>query len=191
MFVLIPPAPAADDRKLSLWAQLREDWVAHDRDWSRPGFRAVVVCRVGKLQRDSPSAAARLAVRHAYRLASRYVRNHYGIELPWTVELGRRTVFEHQGAVVIHGYAEIGDDCIVRQGVTIGNRYIDRPFDAPRLGARVNVGAGAQILGSMSIGDDAKIGANAVVLSDVPAGATAVGVPAAVVSESRESVSSR
>lgn len=188
---MIPPAMAADDRKLPLCAQLREDWIAHDRDWSRPGFRAVVVCRVGKLQRDSPHRVVRVLARGGYRLAYRHVRNHYGIELPWTVKLGRRTVFEHQGAVVIHGYAEIGDDCIVRQGVTIGNRYTDRPLDAPRLGARVNIGAGAQILGSVSIGDDAKIGANAVVLRDVPDGATAVGVPAAVVSDSREPVSRR
>jgi len=92
-------------------------------------------------------------------------------------------VIEHQGAIVIHGDAEIGDDCIIRQGVTIGNRYLDRPFDAPRLGARVNVGAGAKILGPVSIGDDVRIGANAVVLSDVPSGATAVGVPAVVVAD--------
>jgi serine O-acetyltransferase len=109
------------------------------------------------------------------------MRNRYGIELPWTVELGRRPVFEHQGAIVVHGYAEIGDDCIIRQGVTIGNRRLEAPFDAPRLGARVSVGAGAHILGAVSIGDDAKIGANAVVLDDVPSGATAVGVPAVVV----------
>jgi serine O-acetyltransferase len=108
------------------------------------------------------------------------VRNHYGIELPHTVKLGRGVVIEHQGAIVIHGYAEIGDRTIVRQGVTIGNRHIDRRFDAPRIGARVNIGAGAQILGAVTVGDDANIGANAVVLTDVPAGATAVGVPATV-----------
>jgi serine O-acetyltransferase len=89
-------------------------------------------------------------------------------------------VIEHQGAIVVHGHAEIGDGSRLRHGVTIGNRYVGRPGDAPRLGARVDVGAGAQILGDVTIGDDARIGANAVVLSDVPPGATAVGVPATI-----------
>jgi serine O-acetyltransferase len=74
----------------------------------------------------------------------------------------------------------IGDGCIIRQNVTLGNRHPDRPFDAPVLGRHVNVGAGAVILGNVHIGDRAAIGANAVVLSDVPPGATAVGVPAQV-----------
>ena len=167
----------------TLWEQIREDWTAHDRDWTRPGFRAVAVSRFGRLQQDSPHRAVRRLARVVYRVLYRYIRNHYGIELPWTVELGRRVVIEHQGAIVIHGYAQIGDDCIVRQAVTIGNRYTERPRDAPRLGSRVNIGAGAQILGDVSIGNDVRIGANAVVLSDIPSGATAVGVPAVVVSD--------
>jgi serine O-acetyltransferase len=169
-----------------LWARIREDLTAHDGDWTRPGWRALAVARFGKLQRDSPHRSVRFVVRHLHRWLYRRVRNGYGIELPWTVELGRRPVIEHQGAIVVHGYTVIGDDCVIRQGVTIGNRRLDAPFDAPRLGARVSVGAGAQILGSVTIGDDARIGANAVVLADVPAGATAVGVPAVVV-RSRDS----
>jgi serine O-acetyltransferase len=164
-----------------LWQLIREDWEAHGRDWTRPGFRALVLCRVGKLQRDSPRRLVRRAVRFGHRVAFRYVRNRYGIELPWTVVVGRRVVFEHQSGIVIHGFAVIGDECIVRQNVTIGNRHLDRPRAAPRLGARVDIGAGAQILGEVSIGADARIGANAVVLSDVPAAATAVGVPASIV----------
>jgi serine O-acetyltransferase len=164
-----------------LLALIREDWIAHERDWTRPGFRALLVARVGKLQVESPRPSVRFVVRHVYRVAHRYVRNHYGIELPYTLTLGRRVVIEHQGGIVAHGYAELGDDCIVRQGVTIGNRHLDRPFDAPKLGARVNIGAGAKILGAVSIGDDVQIGANAVVLVDVPSGTTAAGVPAVVV----------
>ena len=75
----------------------------------------------------------------------------------------------------------IGNDCIIRQGCTLGNRSLDARFDAPILGSNVNVGAGAKILGAVKIGDFANIGANAVVLSDVPAGATAVGIPARIV----------
>jgi len=62
--------------------------------------------------------------------------------------------------------------------VTLGNRYLDRPLEAPKLGKRVNVGAGAKLLGGITVGDDAIIGANAVVLHDVPSGATVVGIPA-------------
>jgi serine acetyltransferase len=173
-----------------LLALIREDWIAHERDWTRPGFRALLVARVGKLQVESQRRSVRAIVRHAYRVAYRYVRNHYGIELPYTITLGRRVVIEHQGGIVAHGYAELGDDCILRQGVTIGNRHLERPFDAPKLGARVNVGAGAKILGAVSIGDDVRIGANAVVLIDVPSGTTAAGVPAVVVRRHRNAVMS-
>jgi serine O-acetyltransferase len=113
-----------------------------------------------------------------YRMMFRRVRNVYGIELPYSVKLGRRVVFEHQGAVVIHGDVEIGDDCVIRQGVTIGNRSLERPLDAPKLGDRVNVGAGAKILGAIHVGDDAAIGANAVVLDDVEKSSLVVGIPA-------------
>ena len=98
-----------------------------------------------------------------------------------SAKIGRRLVIEHSGAIVVHGKTVIGDDCIIRQGVTIGNRRLDRPMDAPHIGNRVNIGAGAKILGAVRIGDDAEIGANAVVIADVPAGAIAVGVPARIV----------
>ena len=116
----------------------------------------------------------------------RHIRNHYGIELPYTVQLGRRVVIEHQGAIVVHGNCRIGDDCIIRQGVTLGNRRLDEPDAAPILGDGVNIGAGAKILGLVTIGDGAQIGANAVVLRDVPAGALAVGVPANIVESPSE-----
>lgn len=166
---------------LSLWQQIREDWVAHGRDWTKPGFRAVAIQRFGVWRMNIQPRLLRLPLSMVYRALYRKVRNTYGIDLPYTVKLGRRVVIEHQGAIVIHGYAEIGDDSIIRQGVTLGNRYLDRPLEAPKLGARVNVGAGAKILGNVVLGDDASIGANAVVLKDVPAGKTAVGIPAKII----------
>ncbi len=113
-----------------------------------------------------------------YRFLFRRVRNIYGIELPYSVVFGRRVVIEHQGGIVVHGSAEIGDECIIRQGVTIGNRHLEHPFQAPVLGKRVNIGAGAAILGNVRIGDGASVGANAVVLDDVPSETAVVGVPA-------------
>ncbi len=168
----------AQENPLSLWGQIREDWESHGRDWTKPGFRAVAVCRFGAWRMTVQPKLLRAPLSVLYRSLYRHVRNVYGIDLPYTVKLGRRVVIEHQSAIVIHGDSWIGDDCILRQGVTLGNRYLDRPLDAPRLGQRVNIGAGAKILGRVEIGDDANIGANAVVLMDIPAGQTAVGIPA-------------
>jgi serine O-acetyltransferase len=174
------------EQPLGLFAQIKEDWIAHGRDWTKPGFRAVASHRVGVWRMGLKPKLLRAPFSFLYRWMYRKCRNHYGIELPYTVKLGRRVIFEHQNGIVIHGNVEIGDRCFIRQGVTLGNKTIDRCHDAPKLGKRVNVGAGAKILGAVTIGDDAQIGANAVVLQDVPAGALAVGVPAKIILRSAE-----
>lgn len=174
---------ASESEVLGFWAQLKEDWIAHERDWTKPGFRAVAVHRFGVWRMSLEPKILRGPFSMLYRALYRKVRNSYGIELPYTVQLGRRVIIEHQSGIVIHGYCAIGDDCIIRQGVTMGNRYLDKPLDAPKLGMRVNVGAGAKIFGNVTIGDDVNIGANAVVLSDIPAGKTAVGIPAKILEQ--------
>ena len=115
-----------------------------------------------------------------YRYLFRYIRNHYGIELPYSASIGQRVVIEHQSGIVIHGATVIGDECIIRQNCTFGIRRVEELAKAPVLGRGVDIGAGAVMLGDITIGDFALIGANAVVLCDVPAGAVAVGVPAVV-----------
>ena len=119
----------------------------------------------------------RAPVSALYEVLYRGVRNFYGIEIPCSAQLGRRVILEHQSAIVIHQNAQIGDDCFIRQGVALGSRYVTDSEAAPRLANRVNVGAGARF-GAVTVGDDAQIGANAVVLADVPAEKLAVGVPA-------------
>lgn len=176
---------AAETVTLGLWQQIKEDWVAHGRDWTKPGFRAVAVQRFGVWRMTLEPKLLRAPFSIFYRALYRKVRNVYGIDLPYTVKLGRRVIIEHQGAIVIHGNCCIGDDSIIRQGVTLGNRYLERPLEAPSLGERVNVGAGAKILGNVTIGDDANIGANAVVLSDIPSGQTAVGIPAKILARQK------
>lgn len=166
---------------LGFWQQIKEDWIAHGCDWTKPGFRAVAVHRFGVWRMKIESKLLRAPFSIVYRFLYRKVRNRYGIELPYTVKLGRRVIFEHQSGIVIHGNCSIGDDSIIRQGVTLGNRHLDCPLDAPSLGMRVNVGAGAKIFGSVTIGDDTNIGANAVVLRDIPPGVTAVGIPAKII----------
>lgn len=177
--------------KPSLWEQIREDYEAHGREWSRPGFRAVAVHRFGTWRMGVKPRFLRAPLSVAYRAMYRAVRNLYGIELPYTVELGRRVVFEHQHGIVVHGHTVIGDDCIIRQGVTLGIRSMEHLDHAPVLGRGVNVGAGAKILGPVRVGDHADVGANAVVLKDVPAGALAVGVPAQLVPRKPHSESPR
>ena len=173
--------PKDDD--LELWQQVKEDWIAHGRDWTKPGFRAVAIQRFGVWRMRLEPKLLRIPFSLIYKSLYRKIRNSYGIDLPYTVKLGRRVIIEHQSCIIVHGYATIGDDCIIRQGVTIGNRYLNSPADTPKLGARVNIGAGAKILGNVAIGDDVNIGANAVVLADIPAGQTAVGIPAKVLKD--------
>ena len=182
-YVYVPQGP---DSWSELCSWVAEDWRAHERDWTRPGFRAVAMHRFGNFRMRIPFLL-RVPLSVVYWSSYRFIRNHYGIELPYSVKLGRQVVIEHQGAIVIHGDSVIGDGCIIRQGVTLGNRRLNEPFDAPVLGKRVNVGAGAKILGKVEIGDDAAIGANSVVLSDVPSGRIAIGIPAKVLPNRDES----
>ena len=99
----------------------------------------------------------------------------FGIEISQDVELGEGVVFLHTAGVVIGGDARIGDRVVFLGGNTVGT--VDWK-GYPRIGNDVTIGAGARILGPITIGDGATIGANAVVVSDVPAGYTAVGIPA-------------
>lgn len=177
-----------DIQEASLFTLIKEDWVAHQKDWTLPGFRAIAICRFGAWRMTIKSCLIRAPFSVFYRMLYRRARNVYGIELPYTVKLGRRVIIEHQGAIVIHGYCEIGDDCIIRQGVSLGNRSLDRPLDAPRFGKRVNIGAGAKVLGAVVVGDDVNIGANAVVIGDIKAGQTVVGIPARPVGKNNLSI---
>lgn len=173
-------SPPRDRDRPSLWELVREDFVAHQRDWSRPGLHAIVIHRLGVARMAIRSRVLRAPLSVTYRALFRAARNLYGIELPESARIGRRVVLEHQHGIVLHGRSVVGDDCILRQGVTLGLRSVDRPDEAPVLGRGVDVGAGAKILGPVRVGDGAVIGANAVVLDDVPAGSLAVGVPARI-----------
>ena len=168
---------------VGLRALLREDLARHGGDKSRPGYQALRAHRVGNW-RMGLGQPWRGLVGLWYRRAFRRCRNVYGVELPYAAKIGRRLTIEHQGGIVVHGHAVLGDGCTIRQGVTIGNKTPDRPHDAPTLGDNVNVGAGAKILGAVTLGDGCQIGANAVVVKDVPAGAVAVGVPAKLLDSS-------
>lgn len=163
---------------MSLFKQIKRDWIAHGRHWTKPGFLAVACLRFGQWRMTIKPKLIRIPFSMIYKLWFIRCRNVYGIELPYSVKLGQDVVFEHQGNIVIHGDVEIGDGCIIRQGCTLGNKNMNKPYDAPKLGNRVNVGAGAVILGAVVIGDNAQIGANSVVTKNIPDNTTVIGVPA-------------
>jgi serine O-acetyltransferase len=108
-----------------------------------------------------------------YRTMYRYVRNHYGIEIPLSVSIGRRLELAHQHGMVFHWKAVIGDDCAIRHNATIGAGHGGQKnlHKGPRLEDRVEIGPGAVIFAGIKIGARAVIGPNVVVMSDVPAGA--------------------
>jgi serine O-acetyltransferase len=170
------------DNFRALIDQLREDRIAHFRDSTYPGFRAIAVHRFGVWRRTLP-APLRKALFPVYILAHCWIRNRYGINLFWTTKVGRRVIIANQGNVTVHEEAVIGDDCIIRQNVTIGAVSDDRP-GAPVLGRAVHIGAGAVIVGRIQIGDGARIGPNAVIMSNVPEGAMAI-APATRIVETR------
>jgi serine O-acetyltransferase len=154
---------------LKLYEQIREDFAVHYSEWDRPGFRALAVYRFGAMLKDKQGLLWRL-LSLIYKFMFRYIRNYYGIELPATTIVGRRFLIGHQHGIIIHPKAEFGDDCIIVQNVTIGNSAVGRKNSGPRFGHRVEIGAGAVVLGSITVGDDVRIGPNAVVITDVPAG---------------------
>ena len=109
-----------------------------------------------------------------------------GIEIHPAAVIGRRVFIDHGMGVVIGETAEIGDDCTLYHGVTLGGTTWKKGKRHPTLGKGVVIGAGAKVLGPIQIGDGAKIGSNAVVVKDVPAGATAVGIPARILDSERD-----
>lgn len=145
------------------------------------GFWALQVYRFGHLRYRFGNKLVRVVLGLIHIVLSKMAEMLFGVTIGVSAKIGKRLVIEHSGAIVIHGNAVIGDDCVIRQGVTIGNRRLNEPFAAPSLGHRVNVGAGAKILGAVQIGDDAEIGANAVVLQNVPPNSIAVGIPARII----------
>lgn len=122
---------------------------------------------------------------HNMKFIARYIsqrsRHKTGIEIHPAAKIGKGLVIDHGMGVVIGETAEIGDDCTIYQGVTLGGTGKDTGKRHPTIGNNVLVGAGSKVLGPFTVGDNARIAANAVVLSAIPPNSTAVGVPARVV----------
>jgi serine O-acetyltransferase len=115
------------------------------------------------------------------RLVSQWSRHFTGVEIHPGATIGHRLVIDHGMGIVIGETAELGDDVLLYQGVTLGGTGKDKGKRHPTIGNNVMVGCGAKVLGPFKVGDNARIAANAVVLKEIPPDSTAVGVPARVV----------
>jgi serine O-acetyltransferase len=125
-------------------------------------------------------------IRWPARFVSHIGRFLTGIEIHPGALLGRRLFIDHGMGVVIGETAEVGDDCTLYHGVTLGGTTWNRGKRHPTLGNGVVIGAGAKLLGPIAVGDRARIGSNAVVVKDVPPGATALGIPARIILDEQD-----
>jgi serine O-acetyltransferase len=122
------------------------------------------------------------------RLTSHMTRFCTGIEIHPGAKIGKRFFIDHGMGVVIGETAEIGDDVLLYQGVVLGGTSLEKHKRHPTIGNRVVIGAAAIVLGPILIGDDARVGANSVVVNPVPAGKTVVGIPGRIVEDRRETI---
>lgn len=163
------------------WSCLRSDvaryggWGAFFREQS---IWAIAWYRIGRRLTQVQASAIRTPLLAIWWFTFRFIELLTGISLPLGAKIGGGLRIWHFGGIFVNSDAVLGENCTLRQGVTIGNR--DAARGGPVIGDRVEFGAYAQVLGEITVGDDAKIGALSVVLTDVPPGATAVGAPARI-----------
>ena len=173
-----------------MFSRIREDIrCVFDRDPAARNVWEVITCYPGfhalQMHRFSHTLW-RMKLRWLARLSSHVARFLTGIEIHPGATIGRRVFIDHGMGVVIGETAEIGDDCTLYHGVTLGGVSWNKGKRHPTLGKGVVVGAGAKILGPFVVGAGAKIGSNSVVVKAVPEGATVVGIPARVVEHGAE-----
>lgn len=162
-----------------LRARVREAWVTHGARRTNPGFWAVAQHATGRFAIASAPRALEPLVRHAVAAAERVAEIYTGARLPADVEVGPELHLIHTGLVDVHPDVVLGARVGLMQGVTIGPDPHGAP-GAPVLEDDVFVGTHATIMGPVRVGRGARIAANSLVTSDVPAGAVAIGVPAKI-----------
>lgn len=167
--------------------QVREDIrVVFDRDPAARSTWEVVTCYPGfhaLLFHRLSHRLWQLGLKWLARFISHFSRWITGIEIHPGATIGRRFFIDHGMGVVIGETSVIGDECTLYHGVTLGGTSWNKGKRHPTLGTGVVIGAGAKVLGPILLGDGARVGSNAVVVKDVPAGSTAVGIPARILDE--------
>ncbi len=176
-------------QKIGLWAQIREDFrIVYQKDpairsklelfFNYPGLCAIVHHRIAhRLHGKGFTLLARILMGF-----TQFVTN---IDIHPAAKIGRRVFIDHGIGVVIGETAEVGDDVTIYQCVSLGGTSLERVKRHPTIGSGVVIGAGAKILGNITVGDNSKIGANSVVVKNVPEDSTAVGIPARIIEKGR------
>lgn len=178
----ISPAPSTDERAaedLSLREILTEDFATYNRNLGEPGFWAVVTHRFGTRADQIAPAILRRPVEVTHKLLFTAIDWVWGINLPKTTRVGRRVRIWHNGSIFLNARS-IGNDVQIRHDTTMGAVRFDDSAKAdhlPVIEDGAEIGSGACILGDVTLGRGAVVGANSVVLQSVPPGATVFGVP--------------
>ena len=167
--------------RIGLIALLREDLRTHDGNCFEQGFWAVAVHRAGNWRMGLPKLL-RMPCSLLYRFLFKLVEWTCGITLPYTTRLGRRVRIWHHGGMILHARS-IGDDVHIRHNTTFGVAHRDDNCAIPVIESGVDLGCGVCVLGDITIGTGSVVGANSVVLADVPPYSVAVGAPARVVKQ--------
>ncbi|MEO1606430.1 MAG: glycosyltransferase [Pseudomonadota bacterium] len=170
-------------KDIGFWALVAEDYRTHERDLLAQGFWVLFWHRVGNWRMGLKRKIFRAPMTLVYRMMYKIMQWVCGIDLPFSVIVGRRVKLEHFGGMILIA-ERIGNDVIIRQNTTFGIASIDRSDERPTIEDGANLGAGVVIIGAITVGRDAIVGANAVVVSDVPAGALVGGVPARIIRRS-------
>lgn len=177
------PNPGTENRNppaIGFRALVAEDFRTNDSDILSQGFWTLFWHRFGNWRMGVRPRVLRMPLTILYRVMFKLCEWICGMMLPYTVEVGRRVRLDHFGGMILVAKS-IGDGVIIRQNTTFGIAGLNDMTGRPIIGDRVEIGAGAVIVGPIRIGADAIIGANAVVTRDVPAGAIMGGVPARLI----------
>lgn len=167
----------ANPRGIGLMALIVEDYRTHDESLLEPGFWAIAVHRFGNARMGVKPKLLRAPLTILYRLMFTAMDWFWGINLPYNTRLGRRVRIWHHGGIWL-GARAIGDDVTIRHNSTFGVLNRTELHAKPIIGNRVDIGVGACVLGAVTVGDDCVIGANSVVIRDLPPGSVVMGVPA-------------
>lgn len=179
-----PPLPQGTQNMnppdLGFWQLVREDFRTNDASLTHQGFLMLFIHRFGNKRMDVRPKLLRAPLTLLYRFLNKLAQLFFGMKLDYTVKVGRRVKLEHFGGMIL-GAREIGNDVILRQNTTLGIRSTADLRAKPVLGNRVDVGAGAVIVGNIRIGSNSIIGANTVVFSNIPDNAVVMGVPGKII----------
>ena len=181
-----PPPPNRGDRNLNppgigLLALLREDLRTHGGDLFEQGFWAIATHRFGNWRMGVRFKPCRAPLTLIHRALCKWVEWTCGITLPYTTVLGRRVRIWHHGGMILNARS-IGDDVHIRQNTTFGLTGRGAPDGAlPTIEDRVDLGCGVCVAGYVRVGHDSRIGANTLVITDIPPDSIAAGVPARII----------